>query len=568
VASSASRSSQLCTIIFGVSGNKVSMHVLINYEGPAEGFSWLLPIMFEPTLNTSSDPFFRGMFDQTLPQFTFSVDSEDSDTCNGEAIGSGGCVSITSAPAPPPTSGSDGGVEVKKGNVGPFEYKIIKAVNKDVFTIRDWLATNGYDEYVGSAEIINYYVQHDFYFLALRLRKDTDTGDLVPIAIEYEMPEGMDTIACIPLILTGVAATQTMPIQVYILGDHRAEPVNYFRVELDETQVDWVGCQGSSSCFDRDYRNRAATAFKAVDDHAFIVEYAGNSNVMNDQIRFDIDQDALARSSYPLAFLDILVIANVPSFGLLDNIINDFIPLEFDDAAPPFCDSMPSLYDPAQRFRMNDCAGFLKTQTFEAAGLASELKARVFDPAQRAQDFTDSFTYLTRLYVQMRQEKMVKDPFFRFRENETLPDVLSTHTATGIPICDVDEGFNALEVTVTDGSSVVVNAVLNCGRWWRADFDRLYGDDNSPAKHLIAPGFGSEEERILERLEDGTFDKQVIDAYVSMMDGRVMDQTIDPLPTLSPDATSRPTSAPEPSSSHFTKPIVTLMASGFLILFV
>jgi hypothetical protein len=134
----------------------------------------------------------------------------------------------------------------------------------------------------------------------------------------------------------------------------------------------------------------------------------------------------------------------------------------------------------------------LKTQTFDAAGLASELKTRVFDPAQDAQDFTDSFTYLTSLCVQMRQEKKVKDPFFRFRENETLPDVLHNHTVTGVRLCDAGQGANALEITVTDGSSFVVNARLFCGAWVRTDPDPLYGDANSPAKHLIAPGFGSE----------------------------------------------------------------------------
>jgi hypothetical protein len=250
-------------IVFGVSGSNVKMHVLINYEGPAEGFSWLLPVMFEPTLNTSSDPFFRSMFRQTLPEFTFTVDVGNSTTCEDIIVDM--CADdAKNDDSDRDKSGAD--VQVKEGSVGPFDYKIIKAIEKNAATIRDWLVDNGYDEYAGSAEIINYYVQHDHYFVALRLKKDTVAGDLVPIVLEYEMPEDMETIACIPLILTGVAATQTMPIQVYILGDHRAEPVNYFRVELDDAQVDWLGCQGNPGCFDRDYRGRAASAFKAVND--------------------------------------------------------------------------------------------------------------------------------------------------------------------------------------------------------------------------------------------------------------------------------------------------------------
>jgi hypothetical protein len=147
-------------------------------------------------------------------------------------------------------------VHVKEGSVGPFDYKIIKAIEKNPSTIREWLVDNGYDEYVGSAELTNYYVQHDHYFVALLLKT----------RLPAIFPDDMETIACIPWILTGVAAIRTMSIQVYILGDHRAEPVNYFRVELDDTQVDWLGCQGNPGCFDRDYRDRAASAFKVVND--------------------------------------------------------------------------------------------------------------------------------------------------------------------------------------------------------------------------------------------------------------------------------------------------------------
>jgi hypothetical protein len=191
-------------IVFGVKDRHVSMHVLINYEGPAEDFSWLLPVMFEPTLTTSSIPFFQRMFTQTLPQFRFTVNSQDSETCQDDETPE--CPTGV-----PPGAGADGGVEVKEGNVGPFDYTIIKAIDKDTAAVLDWLSTNGYDEYAGSADIINHYVESDHYFMALRLKKDTDSGDLVPIAIEYEMPDDMDVVVCIPLILTGVAAIHAYP---------------------------------------------------------------------------------------------------------------------------------------------------------------------------------------------------------------------------------------------------------------------------------------------------------------------------------------------------------------------
>ena len=56
-------------IVFGVEGNKVTMHVQILYQGPAEGFSWVLPVPFKPNVAVGLDRIFTAMFTQTLPQF-------------------------------------------------------------------------------------------------------------------------------------------------------------------------------------------------------------------------------------------------------------------------------------------------------------------------------------------------------------------------------------------------------------------------------------------------------------------------------------------------------------------
>jgi hypothetical protein len=263
------------------------------------------------------------------------------------------------------------------------------------------------------------------------------------------------------------------------------------------------------------------------------VEFAGPNEVMNDQIRFSIDHAALTQSTSPVDFLDALVAANVPSFPLLDSIMNEFIPLDFTNEVPSFCLSSPSIYVQTSQSQMSTCASFLKEQSFDSAGLATQLKERVFDPAELAQEFTDSYSYLTRLYVQMRKEMMVKDPFFRFRvDGELSEDESNRHTARGVVVCeDTKERVTSMEITVADGSSFTVPVYSDCnGNFRRANFDPLYDDDNSPAKYLVAPSFGTEEDRILDRLDVGTFDQQEIDESFSMMDERVMDQTIPKLP--------------------------------------
>jgi hypothetical protein len=189
---------------------------------------------------------------------------------------------------------------------------------------------------------------------------------------------------------------------------------------------------------------------------------------------------------------------------------------------------------------------------------------------------------------------MVKDPFFQFRVDDTLPDVSNVHVATSVPVCDADNVVTQLEITVADGSSVAMNAskvtfLDDCRFYFRADSNLLFGGGNFPAKNLIAPGFGSEEERILERLEDGTFDQQAIADSVVMMDARVVDQTIDPFLTASPTVapapfpdtpssttisprplpTTSPTVAPAPvpdtpSSTTMSQPILTASLMFFI----
>ena len=541
-------------IIFGVQDRTVTMHIQINYQGPAEDFSWLLPVMFEPTVLTSSDPFFQSMFRQTLPQFQFRVEQlNDSTAC--AALGDP-CAFFDAPAAPEAASGDDaqkGGLEIQEGSVGPFDFTIIKALNNtDVDAVRTWLSDNGYDEYVGSVPIIAHYVKTGHYFVALRLKKDTDAGDLVPIALQYEIiPADMETMACIPLILTAVAATESMPIQVYILGDSVADPVNYFRVELDDTKVDWLGCQNNPSCFDIDYRARAAVAFEHVNDHAFVEEYAGPADVMKDQIRFDINATELAQSASVLDFVNTLAAANVPAFGLLDGIFNDYIPLEFTNQAPFLCASQPSIYTPNNVFQMGGCVSVLaKRDQYDLAGLAAEIAARVLEPAAEAQDYVDSFTHLTRLWVSMRQEKMSKDPFFRFRPNDDRPNRSNVHSAVAVPACNKNQRVTDLSIQVDGGATTMVPATLECGVFRKTNFDPLYGLKDSPALQLVVPGFGVTADRMLVRQEDGTFDEQAILDSFTEMDGRVMDQTIAPYPSqpVSPSASPPTNTSAAPST--------------------
>lgn len=273
-------------IAFGVTGNRVDMHVQILYEGPAERFSWLLPVPHQPTINVGSDILFQQLFEQTLPQFTLTVQEPEQGEVEAECVVDPTCLPV--AFGENESAGGPSAIIIDKGSVGPFDYVILEAGEGDPGTIIQWLADNEYDEYQGSAALINYYTRLDHKFVAVRLQKNADSGEIQPLILSQEMPQQPDPLttamACIPIKLTSVAATNEMPIHVYILGESRAEPINWLEVVLDEKLVDWLGCQNSQSCYYADLRRRFAAASQRAAQQTFLTEYAGSTDFMENTI--------------------------------------------------------------------------------------------------------------------------------------------------------------------------------------------------------------------------------------------------------------------------------------------
>src|SRR5690606_15882279 len=131
----------------------------------------------------------------------------------------------------------------------------------------DWLSDNGYFVPAGTDDILAPYIRPGGYFLALKLSKNRSVGDLQPIVVKYqsELPQ-------IPIVLTSVAADPDMPVQVWVLGEHRAIPRNFFHTHVNDALIDWF----------RDGANYIEVVTAAVDEadghHSFITEYARTSN--------------------------------------------------------------------------------------------------------------------------------------------------------------------------------------------------------------------------------------------------------------------------------------------------
>jgi hypothetical protein len=135
-----------------------------------------------------------------------------------------------------------------------------------------WLEDNGYDVSPGSPELLGPYLADGMYLLALRLTKGASTGSIRPIRITYEGDKPV-----IPIKLTAVAANDDMGVMVWLLGEERGVPFNYYSLELNEAYINWFSA-GTN------YGSVVTQAADEAGGQGFVTEFAGSSQSLNDQI--------------------------------------------------------------------------------------------------------------------------------------------------------------------------------------------------------------------------------------------------------------------------------------------
>jgi hypothetical protein len=543
-------------ILFAVDGDTVTMHVQIQYEGPADGFSWILPIPSTPTLSMGTDVLFRSLFDATLPTFELLIDNAASTTCNLDQAQPFPCPLFfqdASSTTEEQDVDDEAATVVKEGSVGPFDFVVLEAADNNPSSILEWLIENGYDQPPGADALLNYYALMSMQFVALRLKSNSEVGEIEPIILQYEMPPALldqtlttttttttqvarRALACVPIQLTRIAATEDMPVQVYVLGDARAVPLNYLEVKLDDSQVDWVGCLNNDTCYDSDYRQRfiQATGPLLETDHVFITEYAGPTEILDNQIAINLTAADLQNASNPIEFLQILANNNVPDTRRLTAIIDEFIPPVFDDEnAPSFCRQFTTAYQgPGNGFGIASAAclsdSYAPTQdwVWDPVGLAQALEEDIFSPSRDVQDMVLQYKYLTRLYTRLSPDQMNKDPFFSFKSE--LPTVSHIHEAMAVPECLADGTPIALEITVPTEDSIntlTVSATIGCNGWFPTEPQPL-DPNTTTAAYVAAWGFTGDDGVVVNRSPDGVFNSSEVQMAIDFGDSLVMNQTV------------------------------------------
>ena len=398
----------------------VTAYIQILYTGTASDFSWVLPIDAVPDITVGSDRVFTLVAQRTQPQFNLNWVTEG--TCKadgrgvfdgaGNATGAGGSTGAGGAGGP-----VSGGVNVIfRGDVGPYDAVVLHSTSSA--DLLQWLADNQFVVSDTAKSIIEEYVVLDKYFVAVKLLSGQSTGAIQPVVLKFagEAP-------CVPLKLTAIAALADLPVNLYVLGDSRAVPSNYFEITLNQAKISWFS-NGSN------YSAMVSAAANEAGGNAFIAEYAGPARVMDAALwpATSINLPALQAATTPPAYVQQVLAQNLLIYGPMLPLLRQYIPepqvlidmgipeSQFYNAIATYWGQYQSAFAP-----------------FDPVKLTEEVKAKVVDPLPAAQTLFDSHPYLTRLATFISPEEMNKDPDFIF--NGDLPDLSNVHTATAHVMC-------------------------------------------------------------------------------------------------------------------------------------
>lgn len=419
-------------ILFSQANGEVVAHIQIQYSGKPGDFGWLLPLPAVPKDRTGKDGIELGV-DELFSQLTSTTQPKYRlrrifPDCGGGLSRSGGNAGVfasaedsgqspSAPPAPSPL--------VLKDSIGPYDYAILKADSQaDMFK---WLSDNRYFVPAGTEKAVGPYIHPGGFFLALKLRAGLDAGDLQPVVLRYK-----SDLPMIPIILTSVAATPNMGVQVWMLGAGRAIPRNYYHTVVNDAQVNWL----TSGANYNDVIIKAVG--EATGKHAFVTEYAGSSdrmrNVLDRPGRYN-DLPALGTVTDPIQFVQrALGMFSVNS--QLTTLLSRYIPLPAALAAEKV--SLASYYQQISSYlgqdrtrnpaKYADIAAALAAFPANAPLLAADLKTKIAEPTLDAGSLFTAHPYLTRLYTTLSPEDMTSDPVFSY--NPSLPGYDNVHEAT------------------------------------------------------------------------------------------------------------------------------------------
>jgi hypothetical protein len=401
---------------------QLEAHVQIFYAGPADRFSWVVPVDDKPELDVGTNQLFKVLDPATRP--TFELNWKEEGTClvpppnsvgEEETGGAGGF----GTPGSSATGGSTGGVDVSfRGDIGPYDAAVIRSTDpNDPKPLKEWLATNSYYLSPEGGTLIDDYVREGKYFVAIRLINGHSVNEIQPLVMRFagESP-------CVPIRLTSVAAINDLRINLWVLNEHRIVPSNYLELVVNPARIDWF--QGGQN-----YDALVKQAANQAGGNAFVTDFVGPASVMRGRIYaggFDVIRLSLAKT--PPEAMNEITAQGFPRDAALLEILRKHIPEP--QALQDQGVSELQFYNQLAFYWMRNQALFAP---FSAEALAADVDARLVQPLTRTQALFDRFPKLTRLSTFISPEEMSVDPLFM--ANSTLPDVPTRRVATAVAMC-------------------------------------------------------------------------------------------------------------------------------------
>ncbi|NCG22430.1 MAG: DUF2330 domain-containing protein, partial [Rhodobacterales bacterium] len=400
-------------ILFAIDeeNGEITTHIKIAYEGSADEFAWIVPVAGLPELSVGTDALFGLLTGAT--QTNHYVQNTYTGDCAFTAYASGASDWSTTSTTGTGTGSSGGstvpGVSVvSQSIVGPYATSVLTAT--DSGELITWLNDNGYDIPVGLDPLLAPYVASGQHFVALKLSKDRDTGDLSPLVMTYP-----GTTPSIPIQLTAVAAQPDMRLRVYVLGDERAVPTSYLHVQPNPIAINfWDG--GTN------YDDVISMAADEAGGQAFATDFAGSPAGLSDSLVWaDWDTQELATANTAYGFLVAVATRGLPADDALLEVLDTHI-------AP-----IPGI-DPVSVYNCPSCyESQLRAMPFNAVAAAEDVEVFVVAPRVEAAAMLDRYSVLTRLSSSVSPSEMTVDPMFTFNHDMGL--VTNVRTATLLTTC-------------------------------------------------------------------------------------------------------------------------------------
>ncbi len=238
----------------------------LKFEGEPKDFGWIFPVPAEPTLDVTDYSFLDELSSNTTVDFV----NRPVNYCAQLFFLTGG-------------AGGGGGPMGTVGEVGPYEYAVVKGPQPAPMV--KWLRDNGYKVDAGDEATIAQYVREGNVFVALRLKPEAGIQDIQPIVLKYKSRR-----ITIPVRM-GASSSDAVSILAWIFGNTQYMPQNYRRLALSETlpyfkdvrnrsSVAAMGFPGGYTGYEHDpyrdaYQLGRLQLLKRYGGHALFTEYAG-----------------------------------------------------------------------------------------------------------------------------------------------------------------------------------------------------------------------------------------------------------------------------------------------------